>query len=322
TFGYQNEGKRAACRTRLAGSPWEIAMNRARIVLRAAGLELELAPGTGGAIAGFRQRGFAVMREAAPDTSDVDLFACYPLVPFSNRIGRGRFTFRGRTYQLRCDVSTGGRHAIHGEGWQHAWSVAEAGGSSALLTLEHRGTEAGSWPFPFRAEQRFTLSGSGLTVMLALTNKAETAAPAGIGLHPYFPRHDGVILTFRARAVWHNGGDHLPSTTTALPPEWDFSASRTLKEPGLDNCFAGWPGVAEIAWPAAGRTLKIEADRCFGHAVVYTPPSSTYFAFEPVSHMNDAINRMEVPDHGLAILEPGASLGGTARFTIVAPSGG
>ncbi|MGH7119883.1 MAG: aldose 1-epimerase, partial [Acetobacteraceae bacterium] len=247
-------------------------MNPAKIVLRAAGLELELAPGTGGAIAGFREHGFAVMRGTALDTSDVDLFACYPLVPFSNRIGGGQFTFRGGTYQLRRDVSTGGRHAIHGEGWQRAWSVAEAGDSSALLTLEHRGTEAGAWPFSFRAEQRFMLSGNGLTVMLALTNRAETAAPAGIGLHPYFPRHDGVMLSFRARAVWRNGADQLPSQATALPAEWDFSTPHTLDEPGLDNCFAGWPGVAEIAWPAAGRTLKIEADRCFGHAVVYTPP--------------------------------------------------
>lgn len=291
-------------------------MHRTKIVLRAADFELELAPETGGAIAGFRQGGFAVMRETPPDAGDVDSFACYPLVPFSNRIAGGRFSFQGRTYQLRRDASTGGRHAIHGEGWQRAWSVAEAGGASARLMLDYHGAEAGAWPFPFRAEQHFALSRNGLTVTLVLTNAGATAAPAGIGLHPYFPRHDGVTLGFRARAVWQNAADQLPSAAIAPPAEWDFSAPRALKEPALDNCFAGWPGVAEIAWPGAGRTLKIDADHCFRHAVVYTPPGCAYFAFEPVSHMNDAINRMDLSDHGLVVLEPGGSLTGTVRFTI------
>ncbi len=295
-------------------------MDRTEIVLRKAGLELVLAPGIGGAITGFRQDGFVLMRETAPDAGDVRLFSCYPLVPFSNRIAGGRFRFAGRSYSLWRDPLTGGRHAIHGEGWRNAWDVAEAGEGSARLTLDHGGTEPESWPFPFRAEQHFALTGNGLAVTLVLTNTGASAAPAGIGLHPYFPRHDKVTLGFRAEAVWRNGADHLPSEAIAVPREWDFSSPRLLAEPGLDNCFAGWSGTAEIAWPTAGRRFRIDADRCFGHAVVYTPPGREYFAFEPVSHMNDAINRMELPDHGLVILEPGDSLRGTARFLVAASS--
>jgi len=294
--------------------------DRTEIVLRAADLSLTLAPGIGGAIMAFRQGGFALLRETPPETADVRLLSCYPLVPFSNRIAAGRFSFTGRSYSLWRDPLTGGPHAIHGEGWRRAWDVAEAGDSSARITLDHHATEPESWPFPFRAEQHFALSAAGLALTFVLTNTASVAAPAGIGLHPYFPRHAGVVLGFQAKSVWRNGEDHLPSQATPLPEEWNFSSPRPLGEPGLDNCFASWSGRAEIAWPAAGRGLSLMADRCFGHAVVYTPPRAADFAFEPVSHMNDAINRLDQPDNGLVVLEPGASLRGTVHFLVSASS--
>lgn len=289
--------------------------------LAAGDLRLELAPSVGGAVAGFSHAGFALMRETPPGIADVHRFSSFPLVPFSNRIADGRFSFAGRTYQLRPN-SPEGRHAIHGEGWRQPWSVAEADRCSARLILDYRPAEAGSWPFPFRAEQHFMLAGNELTATLVISNTGAVSAPAGFGLHPYFLRHDGVTLGFRAETVWRNGDDQLPSERESLPERWDFGAPRPLGAPGLDNCFAGWPGTAEIAWPAARRGLRIAADRCFGHAVVYTPAERDYFAFEPVSHMNDAINRMlTTPDHGLVVLAPGESLNGSVRFTISAISG-
>ena len=39
----------------------------------------------------------------------------------------------------------------------------------------------------------------------------------------------------------------------------------------------------------------------FGHLIVYTPPGEDFFCVEPVSHMTDAINRMDGDDrHRLA----------------------
>lgn len=217
---------------------------------------------------------------------------------------------------------TGGAHAIHGESWQHPWNVAEASRSSARLVLEHPATIPESWPFPFGAEQLFVLTENGLTITLAVTNTAPTPQPAGFGLHPYFPRLHGVTLGFPAASVWQNGADHLPLECTSVPPEWDFSRPRMLEEPRLDNCFAGWAGTAEITWPAAGRTLRVGAERGFGHAVVFAPECSDAFAFEPVSHINDAINRLDFPGHGLVTLPPGGTISGTVRFTVARTSFG
>ncbi len=288
-----------------------------RLTLAAGDLRLVLAPALGGAIAGFAAADFALMRESPPAADEAHLLSCYPLVPFSNRIAGGAFTFAGRRHQLNR-LPRFAPHAIHGEGWRHQWRVAAASADSASLLFEHDASESGSWPFPFRAEQHFSLTENALVIRLVVVNAGAAAMPAGMGLHPYFPRHGGVVLGFRAGSVWRNGADHLPAARSRPPPEWRFDPPRPLGAPGLDNCFAGWSGGACISWPAAGRGLAIAADACFAHAVVYTPAGGDDFAFEPVSHMNDALNRMEsVTDHGLVVLAPGAELAGSVRFTLV-----
>ena len=45
--------------------------------------------------------------------------ACYPLVPFSNRIANGRLVFDGQRFKLEPNWP-GVRHPMHGEGWAHA----------------------------------------------------------------------------------------------------------------------------------------------------------------------------------------------------------
>jgi aldose 1-epimerase len=293
-------------------------MNRAiaRITLNAGAARLELAPAFGGAVAGYTRAGFALMRKTPPEADEGRLLACYPLFPFSNRIALGTFTFAGQRHEL-WRHAVGFPHAIHGEGWVNPWRVAEASTTEARLVYDHDTTGEGSWPFPFRAEQHFSLAEDALAVVLGLANTGRTPMPAGMGLHPFFPRHGDTVLGFGAASVWRNGADHLPSERIPPPAGWRFDPPRALGDPGLDNCFAGWSGTARIAWPGAGLGLEIAADACFGHAVVYTPADQDHFAFEPVSHMNDAINRMDaVADHGLVVLDPGASLTGRIRFAV------
>jgi len=290
------------------------------VVLEAGKLRLEIWPHTGGAIAGFTHDGFALMRPTAPGTEQARDLSSYPLVPFSGRVANARFTFDGVTHSLWRNA-VGGPHAIHGEGWVHPWRTAEATGTAARIVFDHPGTVPESWPFAFRAEQAFTLSDSALHVTMSVRNTGAKRMPAGMGLHPFFPRHAGVRLGFDAGSVWLNGADHLPDAQVAPPPDWRFDPPRMLAEPKLDNCYAGWTGTTTIDWPDAGLGLAMSADPVFGHAVVYTPPGRDHFAFEPVSHMSDAINRMgTVPDHGLVVLEPGAVLAGIVRFTLRRPA--
>ena len=78
--------------------------------------------------------------------------ACFPLVPYSNRIRGGRFEFAGRTVQLPSRPED--PHHEHGHGWRHPWTVVRHEASTIVLRYRHA---ADSWPWSYEAEQEITL---------------------------------------------------------------------------------------------------------------------------------------------------------------------
>ena len=49
---------------------------------------------------------------------------------------------------------------------------------------------------------------------------------------------------------------------------------------------------------------------------MFTPPGRDYVAVEPASNMTDAVNRPEIPDRGLAVLQPGQELTAVVEFSL------
>ena len=140
--------------------------------------------------------------------------------------------------------------------------------------------------------------------------------PAGLGLHPFFPKRPGTRLQFSAEGVYPNGEDSLPTQAIPVPPEWNYRELRDLGEPRLDNCFKGWDGTARIAFEAEKLAIRLEAEPVFGHLVVYVPMGRSFFAVEPVSHVNNAVNGPDIPGHGLKVLHPGERLQARVRFGV------
>src|ERR1700760_2389550 len=122
------------------------------LTLQSGDSSVVLAPEIGGAIVGWRLGAAPVMRLPAPDAimaGNVRGLACFPLVPFSNRIAWGRFRWDGVDYTL--DRNFGDHpHTIHGVGWKRPWQVVDAGSASATLTLQHdaTGEQARAWSLP------------------------------------------------------------------------------------------------------------------------------------------------------------------------------
>ena len=292
------------------------------LTLRAGAASLVLAPEIGGSIVGWMLGRLHIMRRAAPETiiaGNARGLASFPLVPYSNRIAHGRFDFGGTRHQIALNFGDH-PHAIHGIGWQSVWSVDAVGPGTARLSLTHRpdGVARARWPFAFHATQDFALTEDTLTVSLAIENNETDPAPAGLGLHPFFPTAHAPTLHFNAGSVWTNGTDHLPAERIAVPEAWDHTAGRRVGTATLDSCFAGWRRRADIAWAPPGPILSIEASEIFTHLIVFTPPGADFFCVEPVSHMTDALNRTgSVPDHGMHTLAPGETLAGTVRFHIL-----
>jgi aldose 1-epimerase len=277
-----------------------------RITLVRGDVELVLVPRRGGGIAAFRWRGVDVFRPETSGDQPQDL-ACFPLVPFSNRIALGRFVAGADTIRLVPNLpGVSQPHAIHGIGWQCPWTVTAFGADHALLTHCHHGQ---AWPWPYRADQHFELDETGFSCRLTLRNDGPSAMPAGLGLHPYFPRA-GAVLDVRVTGQWDTDGTGLPTGWRALPapPNW-------FGGPPIDHVFTGRTTPITIDWP--GRRLTITPAEDLGFTVVYVPPGEDYFCVEPVSHMTDAVNRNEPEDiSGLRWLAPGELWHSMVHFAV------
>ncbi|MEO7761976.1 MAG: aldose 1-epimerase [Casimicrobiaceae bacterium] len=281
-----------------------------------------VSPGLGGSLAYFGTadvQAFDFVRPTpvrAYADQNVRASAGYPLLPYSNRIGNGRFRFEGVDYLLDIN-SPIPIHPIHGLGWIREWTVASTSANRVELTLGHITTGAAdrAWPWSFTATQTFDLDDDRLQWSLTLTNRDTRPMPAGIGMHPFFPKPPQTEVQFATKAVWHNDVRMLPTTRTEVVPEWDFKSLRQVGDLAVDNCFAGWSRTAQIVWPDRGYSLAIEASEVLGHLVVFTSPTRDSIALEPISHANNAVN-LAAPfdDTGLVILAPGEMLSG--NFTM------
>jgi aldose 1-epimerase len=285
---------------------------------------VEIVPDVGGAIASFRWRDADVLRRTPPEARaarDVRRHACYPLVPYSNRIAGAALRHAGRDHALARNFGDS-PHAIHGVGWQRAWTTLAADAATARIALDHdaRGEGAPAWPWPFRATQAFALRadarGATLSVRLAIENAGDEAFPFGLGWHPFFPKPVGTTLAFDAPWVWINDATQLPRERVAVPERWRFPTLRPLDDATLDNVFEPSTGTATIAWPGAGLAVTIDADSAQDRRIVYVPENRDFLAFEPATHMTDAFNRAArgQADTGARRLPPGASFSCTMRL--------
>ena len=288
------------------------------IALRHGPMTLTAAPKCGGSLASWslstadgpvelfrRASDHALAGNFAPD------MACFPLVPFSNRIGGGRFVFQNREVVLATDP--GSPHKIHGHGWSSPWSVEAVTDDALRMAFAHR---ADDWPWSYRAAQTVSLDGEGLTVTLDLINDSDSDMPAGLGLHPYLVRSPGSRVTAGVQSVWENDDTILPCRNRPVPAALDFSQGVTMDNVALDNCFTGWNGSATLDRPRERLRLTMLADGPVGHLIVYAPPGEPYLCLEPVTHMTDALNRPQEPGAGVIALPPGERLSMTVRFLV------
>jgi len=294
------------------------------VTIAAGDATVALVPGVGGSIASFHCRGIDVLRptsETSRHAGDVRQFACYPLVPYSNRIAQSALAFDERTHPLARNFGDH-PHAIHGVGWQRAWTLEAQEPARARIALDHvlDGDAALAWPWAFRATQAFVLTpvadGAMLTLTLTIRNTDSRAFPFGLGWHPFFPRDESSELGFVAQGVWQTDATCLPTMHVTVPPDWRFDPPRAIGATTVDNVFTGWGGDAEIRWPRTGHRALIEADRSCSHLVVFVPPGTDHFAVEPVTHMTDAFNRAArgEPDTGTRYLRPGEARSCTMRI--------
>ena len=289
--------------------------SHAPVHLHAGALELEMAAGLGGSILAFRKGSEDLLRPTPSGPTDVLETACFPLVPYANRIRDGRFSFGGRTARLERNLA-GQIHPLHGDGWRGAWRVEAVDASSAILSFDAKGSK---WPWSYTARQTLQLTPSSLTVELNVTNADTAPGPFGIGFHPYFPRSSEARLTASVAGVWMVDEELLPTRWAPGAPLADWSHGAPIRGADLiDHCHTGWAGEARIDYGPGGSSLRLTASPQLRYLHIYAPPQEDFFCVEPVSHAPDALNAAEPETLGVRILRPGESRAGWMRLEVEA----
>ncbi|QKD00539.1 aldose 1-epimerase [Mesorhizobium loti] len=286
------------------------------VILKAGALEVGLVPQIGGSVSALRWRGIDLMRRLSDDdrkAGNVLGVAMFPMTPYANRIAGNTFDFAAKRWRVQPN-NPPEKFNVHGSGWQHAWTVTEAGAGKATLALD---IVAGDEPYSYRATQTFLVSEESLSVAMTLTNTGPMPMPFGFGLHPWFDRDPDVTVQFRAGRFYLEEPDGLSGDPITLPPELDFAGDRPLPDGWRNNDYGGWGGEATIRFPARGAGLRIKADPVFKHLMLYGDPTKPYFCVEPQTNASGAFNRgrWDDPEEGVIVLAPGESAAGTVTFT-------
>ena len=287
------------------------------VELRAGDLAVDLVPQIGGSIAAFRLDDIDVMRslsDADRAAGNVLGTASFPMVPYANRIAGNAFEFHGRRYTFQMN-NPPEIYNVHGTGWLRPWTVTGSSASEATLSLAV--IEPGE-AYAYRATQRYALDADGLSINMTVTNASTETMPFGFGHHPWFDRDPDVTVEFVARTFHLNEPEVVIGERIALPPEVAFDTPRGLPERWRCSDYGGWEGPATVRFPGRGVGLAIAADAMFGHLMFSADPNLPVFCVEPQTNASCAFNRaggFEDPDDGVIVLEPGASAGGSLRFT-------
>ena len=106
-------------------------------------------------------------------------------------------------------------HSLHGLGWQRPWEVTRKARFKCSLAHSHDGS--GAWPWAYDAEQRVRLGVQGLAITLDVTNRADSAMPCGLGLHPYLRRRRETQVAFVADAMLEVDEGLIPTARRPRP---------------------------------------------------------------------------------------------------------
>jgi len=236
-------------------------------------IEIDLAAGC--RLASLQVGGHELLVTSAPSPIG---WGCYPMAPYAGRVRDGRFTFRGRSYEL---PRTLGGHAIHGSVYLRRWEA-----ESDTVFLTGLGPE---WPMAGRARQEIRLRADGVSFRLEVHSESG-AMPASCGWHPWFRR---VIAGAEAVLDFHPGfmyeRDDAGITTRKRRP---------VAEGPWDDCFGEVDGAPAITWPGV---LRLELESMCGYWVVFTERDHA-LCVEPQTAPPDALNRDPF------VVEPGRPL--------------
>jgi aldose 1-epimerase len=240
------------------------------------------------------------------DLSTSSLASCRSgiLLPFPNRLDKGKYSFEGKDYQFPINEPAND-NAIHGFVFTKPFELSSKINNDSVTIIcsyDYQGTYD-HYPFPFRVEASYRLQKDQLQVTHKIMNSGLSDMPVGYGWHPYFTYPSGlnnVELTMDACEEILLTERQLP--TGEFRTCTDFKEGSSLSEVHLD---AGYR-MPEKSWEVK---LNTDLDRLIVKGInskyiqLFTPAENDSIAIEPMSCGIDVFNSGE----GLLILRKGES---------------
>lgn len=292
------------------------------ITLCRAGLTVGLDP-RGAVITGLWWQGaggarLPLLRDGSGHEGDPARSSCFPLLPFGNRVRGNRFTVGDQAFGLAPNQPWD-PHYLHGDGWLSLWAMERVDHATLRFTLRH--PAAPGEPYAYDAAIDYALTAApALAVTMTLRNRAATAMPFGLGLHPYIPLTPKTRLHAPAERFYTEEAGFLPGPEASMPADLNFANPSPLPRRWINNGFAGWNGQARITWPERRLALDIAADAAFSHYVLFMSDTAfepgfagDSFCFEPMTHQADGHHAADLG--GLVLLAPDEDL--TARIVFM-----
>ncbi|PCI10666.1 hypothetical protein COB72_02725 [bacterium] len=261
-----------------------------------------------------------VFRTMPSDSESASDAGSFVMLPWTNRIKDAQFTFADQTHRLKPNSSD--NTAIHGVARDLAWAITDRSPITARFVLDSRSFEQGriNSPFKFGAVQRFEIGPDSVEIDLSITNLDDHPIPVGCGHHPYI--HRQLFSDADDLHVQLDVAGRYP-TAGCIPtgePEMDevcqaFINGDSIGNPGLDDVFAGFGGLATFDWAASNICMTMQCSENLNHVVIYTPKladgkADAFVCIEPVSMVNDGFNRHAAgkSNTGVVILEPNETM--------------
>ena len=203
-------------------------------------VEVVVLPEIGARLHRVRAFGHDLLRtpaDPATHAGDPFFWGGYVMAPWCNRIEAGPVQVGSQRFTLGANFPDGS--AIHGQVYARPWDLLDDG------TLHVRAGGDG-WPWIYEVTQRIQVVGGLVRIELTLTNLADSAMPAGLGIHPWFLRP--LLVTIR-------GDSTYPSNLATAP--WPEPVHGPLDLRGVgrmaDDLDATWSDLAEppveLRWP-------------------------------------------------------------------------
>jgi aldose 1-epimerase len=218
------------------------------------------------------------------------------LIPWPNRIDRGRYSWNGQSQQLPINEIERS-NAIHGLVRFAAWTCRAS--SDDRVEMAHTLWPSPGYPFRLDLIVAYEISDAALVVTTTARNTGTDPAPFGAGQHPYFSPPGGVTvdeceLMVPAERYLETDDRGLPVASHSVDGSaYDFRTARPIGALRLDTAFTELArdahGRAHMRLESQGRTVTLWMDEHYPYVQVFTgdtlpsPRCRTSVAIEPMT---------------------------------------